>query len=86
MLYLTFSLNIFISHKVQANGLGITKVRYNLLETYIIYSDTKCTTIIIHSHIHSLICSKADNHAVKTYAKHKFPGQYAALVTHWSFK
>ena len=45
-----------------------------------------CTTIIIHSHFHSLICSKADNNAVEMQAEYKFTGQYAALVTQYVCK
>ena len=43
----SFNVDIVICHKVQANGLGLAKLQYSLLQTYVIYSDTKRSTIII---------------------------------------
>ena len=52
---------------------------YSLLQTVILYSDTKLT-IVIHSQIHSLMCSTPDNHAVEMHANYTVTGQYAALA------
>ena len=51
-----FGLNIFIYHNVQATGLGLAKVRYSLLQTYIIYSDTE------HTALHWLLPQSGDCH------------------------